>query len=141
MPEISLASEEIERVLSESQLVRVAFVADVPYVLAFGYACLDGYLVGTTGPGHNVAWAAQDSRVGFQVDTSLTNNIYEWESVRGEGRIAITEPESEILHALRKAFPNPPEWFIADRMKNVAEGRAMTFRIEPMNLTGVRSGR
>jgi nitroimidazol reductase NimA-like FMN-containing flavoprotein (pyridoxamine 5'-phosphate oxidase superfamily) len=139
IPETPLSDAEIAAVLERARLVRVAFAAEVPYVITFGCTYLDGSLVGTTSPGRKTELAARDSRVGFQLDTSLEDGLYEWESVRGEGRISFSTPEGDVLTALRAAFPEPPEWFVAERMANLADGRARTFRIQPEILTGRRS--
>ena len=140
MSEVPLSNSESEDVLRESRLVRVAFIADVPYVIALGFTYFEGCLVGTTAPGRKTELAGRDPRVGFQLDTRRGESLYEWESVRGEGRITFSDPEAEVLAALRAAFPNPPEWFISDRAADMRAGTALTFRIEPTALTGVRSG-
>jgi nitroimidazol reductase NimA-like FMN-containing flavoprotein (pyridoxamine 5'-phosphate oxidase superfamily) len=139
MPETPLNETEIAAVLERAQLVRVAFIADVPYVITFGCTYFDGCLVGTTSPGRKTELAARDSRVGFQIDTSLDDGLYEWESVQGEGRITFSSPEGDVLAALRAAFPEPPEWFVAERMANLTDGRARTFRLRLEILTGLRS--
>ncbi len=140
MPETQLGRDEIEAVLKRAELVRVAFVSEVPYVITLGCTYLDGCLVGITSPGRKSELAAQDSRVGFQVDTSLSDGVYEWESVHGEGRFSIREPEERVLAQLQRAFPDPPEWFVADRSSSFQDGTARTYRIEPVTLYGVRSG-
>lgn len=140
MPETPLDESQIAAVLQRAQLVRVAFIAEVPYVITFGCAYLEGCLVGMTAPGRKTELAARDDRVGFQVDTSLSDGVYEWESVHGEGRFTISEPEEEVLAEIRRAFPEPPEWFVSDRTAEAARGAARTFRIEPTVLHGIRSG-
>ena len=40
-------------------------------------------LVGMTGPGRKIELSEADPRVGFQVDTSIEDGIYAWESVHG----------------------------------------------------------
>jgi len=139
MPETPLSDSEIAATLRRARLVRVAFVADVPYVITFGFTYLDGCLVGATSPGRKTELAARDSRVGFQVDTTLEDGLYEWQSVRGEGRISFSDPEDDVMTALRTAFSEPPDWFVADRMAEAADGRARTFRIRPDTLSGRRS--
>lgn len=135
-----LTDIEIESVLKRAPLVRVAFVADVPYVLTFGFALLDGCLVGQTGEGQKTRLATSDSRVGFQVDTSIDDGVYSWESVRGEGRITFSAPDGGVLEATRAKFPDAPEWFIRERLAEFADGSARTFSIQPTLLHGIREG-
>ncbi len=135
-----LTDVEIESVLRRAPLVRVAFVADVPYVLTFGFALLDGCLVGISGEGRKTDFARLDARVGFQVDTSLDDGIYAWESVRGEGRITFSAPRDDVLDATRAKFLTPPEWFLRERMADLADGSALTFSIQPTVLHGIREG-
>lgn len=133
-----LTDIEIESVLKRAPLVRVAFIAPVPYVLTFGFALLNGCLVGQTGEGQKTKLARSDSRVGFQVDTSLDDGVYSWESVRGEGRIAFSPPDSAVLEATRAKFPDAPEWFVQERFAEFADGSARTFSIQPTTLHGIR---
>ena len=140
MPETQLDKSGIESVLRRAQLVRVAFMAETPYVITLGCTYLDGCLVGITSPGRKSELAARDRRVGFQVDTSVDDGVYAWDSVHGEGTFEISQPEERVLSALRAAFPDPPQWFIDDRAAHFQSGTARTYRIQPTTLYGVHSG-
>ncbi|MCP3855679.1 MAG: hypothetical protein GY698_13225 [Actinomycetia bacterium] len=140
MPTEMLRDDEVEGVLRRSPLVRVAFVSERPWVVAFGFTYVDGDLVGMAGPGHKVALAEADARVGFQVDTSLEDGIYAWESVHGHGSISFGPPEDEVLEASRRRHGVPPGWFIADRMAEMETGELLTYRIKPETMSGIRCG-
>lgn len=139
MPASSLTHDEIQSLLRRALLVRVAFMADVPYVIALGFALLDGCLVGQTGAGHKTSLAHGAARVGFQVDSSLDDGVYNWESVRGEGTIAFSPPDPHVLAAIQAKFPEPPEWFVHERLADFEAGPALTFRITPTLLHGRRA--
>ena len=109
-------------------------------MLAFGFTFHDGCLVGMTGQGTKVELAKRDPRVGFQVDTSLEDGIYAWESVHGHGTIRFSPPEREILEAIESSHGTPPDWFTGDRMQDFRDGTALTYRIEPTELHGIRCG-
>ncbi|MCP5031035.1 MAG: hypothetical protein GY939_04470 [Actinomycetia bacterium] len=141
MPERPLSPDEIVGVLDACVLVRVAFVADpAPYVVTFGYVHLDGHLVGTMGPGHKLELAQDSPMVGFQLDTSTNGHIYEWRSVHGVGRFSCKAVDPVATAAIRQRFPNPPAWFIEDRMADLSAGTSLTWRIDPTQLHGRRDG-
>lgn len=139
MPASDLTQDEIESLLHRALLVRVAFMADVPYVITLGFALLEGCLVGQTGAGHKTSFARGAARVGFQVDSSPVDGVYDWESVRGEGTITFSPPDPDVLAAIQAKFPEPPEWFVHERLTDFEAGSALTFRITPTLLHGRRA--
>ncbi len=71
MAQRELSREEIEQLLREQRIIRVAFSAQGKlYLLPLGYIWLDGALHLMTNAGQKTAMAAASPRVAFQIDNA-----------------------------------------------------------------------
>ena len=138
-----LTDQEIEEVLKEQRIVRIAFAdkSDV-YLIPLGYVWVDGAMWGTTNRGRKTKMAEENPRVVFQMDNSEEGGPFEWHSVFGEGSFEIMAGKrhmARILPRLAKRFADIPSWANKEALAQFARGEISVFRITPTRLTGKAS--
>jgi nitroimidazol reductase NimA-like FMN-containing flavoprotein (pyridoxamine 5'-phosphate oxidase superfamily) len=138
-----LSESEIDRVLADERVVRVAFEANGErYLVPLGYAWHRGMLYAMTTHGRKTRMAAVNPRVSFQVDTSARTGLFSWQSVSGEGTFELLADPGEIetVSALLAArFDDMPPWMIDEYAALMQQGRTVFVRIRPSRLAGRRS--
>ncbi len=137
-----LDQAEIERVLSEERVVRVAFATGPDlYLIAFGYVWFEGALCGMTTRGRKTRLAEAAPQVAFQVDTSATTGSFVWQSVTGQGVFEFSGERDHIAQMgqlIDEKVTDFPPWLREGVMEDVADGNAVAFRIRPTTLAGLR---
>ena len=138
-----LTAAEIDRVLADERVMRVAFEAGGErYLVPLGFVHHRGALYAMTTHGRKTRMAAANPRVSFQTDTSSRTGLFSWHSVSGEGSFEIvTDPaEVDAVSALLAArFDDMPDWMVDEYAEHLRHGRAVFVRIRPSALAGRRS--
>ena len=142
MPRLELSRDEIVRVLTGQEIVRVAFHdGRSSYLIPLGYAYVGTALYGVTEPGRKTGIGAAHPTVAFQVDTSLETGVFEWESVTGEGRFEIVSDQAErqkAMRALQPVIAKAPDWWIQEQGPKIAAGLHVVWRLTPTQMSGCR---
>ncbi len=140
MAQRELSREEIEQLLGEQRIIRVAFSAQGKlYLLPLGYLWLDGALHLMTSAGQKTAMAAASPRVAFQIDDAPEKGMLAWSSVTGEGEwevIADREVQQRIAGELMGRFPELREWAARESAGKQAAAALVFARIRPLWMTG-----
>ena len=140
MAQRALTAEEIDRLLREQRLVRVAFAARGQlYVLPLGYIWRDGALHLMTTAGRKSEMAAASGRVAFQLDDSAEKGMLAWSSVTGEGDWEIVADRAEqktVGAALIDRFPELREWAARETSAKDSAGELLFARIKPVWMSG-----
>jgi nitroimidazol reductase NimA-like FMN-containing flavoprotein (pyridoxamine 5'-phosphate oxidase superfamily) len=109
-----LTTAEIDAVLSDERVIRLAFVSgDEHYVVPVFYVWYDDLLCGLTTPGRKTRLAASNANVGFQVDSSAETGPWEWSSVSGQGKWEEVKDPAEFgpfAAQLRERLADAPPW-------------------------------
>ena len=131
---------EIERVLNEERVVRIAFTATGElYIVPVFYVWHEGSLCGLTTPGRKTAMAAAAPQVAFQVDSTAATGHFTWSSVSGEGEWSVVKDPAEFgpfALAMRQKLSDAPEWASKELNARFAEKGMVPFRIRPTRLSG-----
>ncbi|MFN0145403.1 MAG: pyridoxamine 5'-phosphate oxidase family protein [Dehalococcoidia bacterium] len=131
---------EIERVLTEERVVRIAFAANGElYVVPVFYVWHEDALCGLTTPGRKTAMAAAAGHVAFQVDSTAATGHFTWSSVGGEGEWSVVKDPAEFTPfamAMRQKLADAPEWASRELNARFAEKGMVPFRIRPTMLFG-----
>ena len=138
-----LSQSEIDRVLADERVVRVAFEADGQrYLVPLGFVCHRGALYAMTTRGRKTRMATSNPRVSFQIDTSASTGPFLWQSVSGEGMFDIVTDPREIETVsplLVTRFPDMPEWMQTEYAELGRQGHVVFVRIRPSQLAGRKS--
>ncbi len=131
---------EIERVLGEERVIRIAFAADGElYVAPVFYVWHEGALCGLTTPGRKTELAAANPEVGFQIDSTATTGVWEWSSVGGQGRWEVVANPAEFgpfALKLREKLSDSPAWAAQMLQERFGKLGMVAFRIRPTRLHG-----
>jgi nitroimidazol reductase NimA-like FMN-containing flavoprotein (pyridoxamine 5'-phosphate oxidase superfamily) len=142
MPAEDLKAEEALEVLTNENLVRVAFRdGDSVYLIPLGYAWSGSVLYGVMEPGRKTQIAAENPKVAFQVDTSGKTGLFEWASVTGTGRFEVVssgDERQEALAALQPAIAEAPAWWQNEQAPSMASGALQVWKIVPERFDGRR---
>ncbi len=140
MAQRELTGDEIEQLLREQRIVRVAFFANgMLYLLPLGYIWIDGALHLMTSAGQKTAMAAESPRVAFQIDNAPEKGMLAWSSVTGEGKwevIRDSEVQRRIAGELIGRFPELREWAVRESAGKQAAAALVFARIKPLWMTG-----
>lgn len=142
MPRSEIGPSEIEAVLADGDVVRVAFHdGEGIYLIPLAYVWRACGLYGVTEPGRKTRLANASSRVAFQVDTAVRTGLFEWESIMGSGCFEIVRDDDEkraALDGLLGLAEDAPGWWRDEQALRMASGDLLVWRIRPDSITGVR---
>lgn len=145
MPLLEMGRDEVEALLAEQRVMRVALQAfGERRVLPLGYIWRGGALCGSMTEGRKTRMARENPRVAFQVDDTLEAGLWEWASVTGEGVVEwVEDPKEarEIARLLAERWADMPGWLMEELEELAARGEVVTFRIRPLAIEGRRSVR
>ncbi len=140
MAQRELTPEEIEHVLREQRIVRVAFSSGgTLYLVPLGFVWLDGALHLMTSAGQKTAMAAASPRVAFQIDDEAEKGMLAWSSVTGEGDWEVVtdrDAQTRTGSALISRFPELREWAAREAADKSAAASMVFARIRPLWMTG-----
>ena len=115
---------EIERVLGDERVIRIAFAGEGElYVAPVFYVWHEGAL----------------PRVGFQIDSTATTGVWEWSSVGGQGTWEVVANPAEFgpfAMKLRAKLADSPAWAAQMLQDRFAKLGMVAFRIRPTRLHG-----
>lgn len=140
MAQHELSDREIDDLLSEQRIVRVAFSAKgVVYLLPLGYVWRDGALHLMTTTGRKTEMVGASGRVAFQIDNSAEKGMLGWSSVTGEGEwdiVSNQDLQATIGAAVIARFPELVEWAARETSEKQSRGNLLFARIRPLWMTG-----
>jgi alkanesulfonate monooxygenase SsuD/methylene tetrahydromethanopterin reductase-like flavin-dependent oxidoreductase (luciferase family)/nitroimidazol reductase NimA-like FMN-containing flavoprotein (pyridoxamine 5'-phosphate oxidase superfamily) len=139
----SLEQAEIERVLDEERVVRIAFdAAGERYVVPVFFVWYEAALHGVTTAGRKTRLGGENGAVAFQVDSSARTGVWEWFSVSGEGQFELLRDQAlteAFVPRLQKKLADAPPWAVFSK-PNLLELLPSTglhpWRIRPTRLSG-----
>ena len=139
----TLSQNEVDRLLSEERVVRIAFEANGErYLVPLGFVFHRGALYAMTTFGRKTQMAATNPEVSFQVDTAARTGLFSWHSVSGEGTFEIVTDAKEIeavATLLVAQFPDMPDWMQAEYARKQERGEVVFVRLRPGQMTGRKS--
>jgi nitroimidazol reductase NimA-like FMN-containing flavoprotein (pyridoxamine 5'-phosphate oxidase superfamily) len=138
-----LEQSEIERVLREERVVRVAFSAPGEHHLVpVFFVWHEHALHGVTTAGLKTRLGAENSTVAFQVDSSAHTRVWEWDSVSGGGTFELLQDQGVIqtfIPLLQKKLTDAPPWAVFSRpdlVEILPSTGLLPWRIIPSRLAG-----
>lgn len=136
----SLTAEEIDSVLAQERLVRVAFSdGEELYVVTLGYVWHNRTLYGVSAEGRKSKLAAVRPKVAFQLDSTIRTGPFGWFSVAGEGTFEWVSDLSQarlVAASLQPQFADAPLWWQEEQSQRFAAGLLRYWRIIPSSLSG-----
>lgn len=140
MPRQVLSNDKALQVLATQNIVRVAFRdGSSSYLIPLGYVWLPSALYGVSEAGHKTQLAEKDPNVSFQVDTSNSTGVFQWQSVTGQGKFEIVandEQKQKVWQALNPIMQTAPNWWLQQQAPHLASGDLLVWKITPSNITG-----
>jgi nitroimidazol reductase NimA-like FMN-containing flavoprotein (pyridoxamine 5'-phosphate oxidase superfamily) len=139
----NLEQAEIERLLGEERVVRIAFTAaGEQHLVPVFFVWHEGALHGVTTAGLKTRLGAENPAVAFQIDSSARTGVWEWESVTGRGRFELVQdPELSRVFVphLQAKLADAPDWAVfskPDLPALLPSTGLLPWRIVPASLSG-----